>query len=117
MLVKQGNSAKSMSSTKPWSKYNTSNKITSLGERLVETEYGIRNNYYSMRVSDKVWWVVASSHVQKLEKYVNIYGSPRFRRVRIVAISTQGILLCMCGYVHRAGNPSMSSLISYHGCH
>jgi hypothetical protein len=45
------------------------------------------------------------SHVQKLEKDVRVYGSPRFRRVRIVTLSTQGRLLCNCGYMHRAGKP------------
>jgi hypothetical protein len=37
MLVKEGKSAKSMSSTKLWSKSKTSNKITSHGEGIVET--------------------------------------------------------------------------------
>jgi hypothetical protein len=58
-----------------------------------------------MCVSDKLCWVVALSHVQKLEKCIKIYGSPRFRRVRIVMLSTQGRLLYICGYVHRAGKP------------
>jgi hypothetical protein len=58
-----------------------------------------------VRVTDKVWWVLALSHVQKLEKDVKIYGSQRFRRVRIVTLRAAGILLCLCGYVHRAGNP------------
>jgi hypothetical protein len=38
MLVKEGNPDKSMSSTTLWSKSNTSNKITSRGEGLVEAE-------------------------------------------------------------------------------
>jgi hypothetical protein len=103
MLVKEGKSAKSMSSTKLWSKSKTSNKITSHGEGLVETEYSLCNNYCSVRASDKVWWVMALSHVQELEKDVRVFGSPRFRRVRVVTLSTQGRLLCNCGYVHRAG--------------
>jgi hypothetical protein len=89
MLVKEGNSAKSMPSTKLWYKSKTSNKITSHGEGLVETEYSLHNNYCSVRSSDKVWRVKALSHVQDLEKYVRVYGSPRFRRVRIVTLSTQ----------------------------
>jgi hypothetical protein len=56
MLVKEGKSAKSISSTKLWSKSNTSNKITSHGEGLLETDHGPRNNYCSIRVSDKVMW-------------------------------------------------------------
>jgi hypothetical protein len=94
-----------MSSTKLWSKSKTSNKITSHGEGLVETEYGLCNNYCSMRANSKVWWVMALSHVQELEKDVEIYGSPHFRRVRIVTLSTKFRLLCNCGYIHRAGKP------------
>jgi hypothetical protein len=93
MPVQEGKSAKSVSSTKLWSKSNISNRITSHGKSLVEKEYGLRNNYFSMRVSDKVWWVMPMSHVQELEKDVNIYGSPRFRRVSIIMLSTQGSLL------------------------
>jgi hypothetical protein len=63
------------------------------------------NNYCSVRASDTVWWVMALSHVQELEKDVRAYGSPCFRRVRIVTLSTQGRLLCNCGYIHRAGKP------------
>jgi hypothetical protein len=55
MLVKEGNSAKSMSSTKLWSKSKTSNKMTSHGEGLIEIEYGLRHNYCSVRVTEKVW--------------------------------------------------------------
>jgi hypothetical protein len=91
-----------MSSTKLWLESNTSNKITNHGEGRVETEYGIRNNYSIMHVSDKVWWVMALSYAQELEKDVKIYGSPRFIRVRIVMISTQGRIFCIYGYVHRA---------------
>jgi hypothetical protein len=105
MLVKDGKSAKSISSTKLWSKPKTSNKITSRGEGLVETEYSLRNNYCSMRASGKVWWVMALSHVQELEKDVRVYGSKRFHRVRIVTLSTQGRLLCYYGYIHRASKP------------
>jgi hypothetical protein len=105
MLVKEGKSAKSMSSAKLWSESKTSNKITSHGEGLVETEYSVRNNYCSVQARDKVWWVMALSQVQELEKDVRVYGSPRFRRVRIVTLSTQGRLLCNCGYIHRAGKP------------
>jgi hypothetical protein len=75
------------------------------GEGLVETEYSFRNNYCSVRASDKVWWVMALSHVQALEKDGRVFGSPRFRRVRVVTLSTQGRLLCKCGYIHRAGKP------------
>jgi hypothetical protein len=103
MLVKEGNSAKSMPSTRLWSKSKTYNRITSHGEGLAETEYSLRNNYCSVRPSDNVWWVMALSHVQELEKDVRVYGSPRSRRVRIVTLSTQGRLLCNCGYIHRAG--------------
>jgi hypothetical protein len=105
MLVEKGKSAKSMSSMRLWSKSKTSNKITSHGEGLVETEYSLLNNYCSVRASDKVWWVMALYHVQELEKDVRVFGSPRFRRVRVVTLSTQGILLCNCGYIHRAGKP------------
>jgi hypothetical protein len=94
-----------MSSTKIWSKYNTSNKITSHGEVPVETEYGLHNKYCSMRVSDKVWWVMAWSHIQELEKYFNIYGPPCFHRVMIITLSTQGRLFCICRCVQRAGKP------------
>jgi hypothetical protein len=82
-----------------------SNKITSHGEGLIETEYGLRQNYCSMRATDKVWWVLALYHVQKLEKDVKIYGSPRFGRVRIVTLIAGGRLLCLCGYVHPVGKP------------
>jgi hypothetical protein len=58
-----------------------------------------------VRVTDKVWWVLALSHVQELEKDVKIYCSPHFRRVRIVTLSAGGRLLCICGYVQRAGKP------------
>jgi hypothetical protein len=68
MLVKQGKSAKSMSSTKLWSKLKTSNKITSHGEGLIETEYGLRHNYCSVRVTAKVWWLLALYHVKELKK-------------------------------------------------
>jgi hypothetical protein len=78
MLVKEGKSAKSMSSMKLWSKSKTSNKTTSHGEGLIETKYGLRHNYCSVRVTDKVWWVLAFSYVQELEKDVKIYGSPPF---------------------------------------
>jgi hypothetical protein len=105
MLVKEGKSVKSMASTKLWSKYKTSNKITSHGEGLVDTEYSLRNNYCSVQASDKVWWVVDLSHVQELEKYARVYGSPCFRRVSIFTLITQGRLLCNCGYIHRAGKP------------
>jgi hypothetical protein len=92
-----------MSSTKLWSKSKTSNKITSHGEDLVETEYSLRNYYCSVRASDKVWWVMDLSHVQELQKYVRVLGSPPLRRVRIVTLITQGRLLCNCGYIYRAG--------------
>jgi hypothetical protein len=105
MLVKEGKSAKSMSSTKMWSKSNTSNKITSHGEGIVETEYGLCNKFCCMCVSEKVLWVMAMYHLQESEKAVKIYGSPRFRRVRIVTLITQVRLLFYCGYVHRAGKP------------
>jgi hypothetical protein len=105
MLVKEGKSSKSMYSTELWYKSKTSNKITSHGEGLIETEYGLRHSYYSVRVTDKLWWVLDLSHVQELEKYVKIYGSPRFRRVRIVTLRAGGRILCICGYVHRAGKP------------
>jgi hypothetical protein len=105
LLVKEGKSAKSMSSMKLWSKSKTSNKSTSHGEGLVETEYSLRNNYCSVRASDKVWWVTALSQVQELEKDVRVHGSPRFCRVRFVTISTHGRLFCSCGYIHRAGKP------------
>jgi hypothetical protein len=105
MLVKERKSAKSMSSTKLWSKSQTSHKITSHGEGLVETEYSLHNIYCSVRSSDKVWLIMALSHVQELEKDARVYGSPRFCRVRIVTLSTQGRLLCNCGYTHRAGKP------------
>jgi hypothetical protein len=105
MLVKEGKSAKSVSSTKLWSKSKISDKITSHGEGLVETEYSIRNNYCSVRASDKVWWFVALSHVQELDKDVRVYGSPRFCRLRIFTLSTECRLLCNCGYIHRAGKP------------
>jgi hypothetical protein len=68
MLVKEGKSAKSMSSTKLWSKSNTSNKIASHGESIIETEYFLRHNYCSVHVTEKVWWVMALSHVQELIK-------------------------------------------------
>jgi hypothetical protein len=103
MLVKEGKSANSMSSTKLWSKSKTSNKITSHGQGLVETEYSLRNDYCSVRASDKVWRVVALLHVQELEKDVSVYGSPRLRWVRVVSLTTQGRLLCNCWYIHRAG--------------
>jgi hypothetical protein len=48
---------------------------------------------------------MALSHVQELEKYGRAYGSPRFRRVRIVTLTTQCRLLCNCGYIYRAGKP------------
>jgi hypothetical protein len=48
---------------------------------------------------------MALSHVQELEKDVKIYGSPRFWWVRIVTLSAAGRLLCLFGYVHRAGKP------------
>jgi hypothetical protein len=105
MIVKEGKPAKSMSSTKLWSKSKTSYKITSHGEGLVETEYSLRNNYCSVRASDKSLWVMALSYIQELEKDVRVYGSPRFCRVRIVTLSTQGRLLCNCGYIHRARKP------------
>jgi hypothetical protein len=56
-----------------------------------------------MLTSDKLWWVMALSHVQELEKDAKVYGSPRFRRVRIVTLNTQGRVMCNCGYIHRAG--------------
>jgi hypothetical protein len=102
-LVKERNSAISMSSMKLWSK--TSNKITSHGEGLVEIECSLCNNYCSVRESDKLWWFMALYHVQELEKDVRVFGSPRFRRVRVVTLSTQGRLLCNCGYIQRAGKP------------
>jgi hypothetical protein len=105
MLVKEGKSAKCMSSTKLWSKSKTANKITSHREGLVETEYSLRNNYCSVRASEKVWWVMALSHVQELEKDVRVYGSPRFRRARVVTLTSQRRLLCNCGYIYRAGKP------------
>jgi hypothetical protein len=40
-----------------------------------------------------------------LEKYARVNGSPRFCRVRVVTLITQGRLLCNCGYIHRAGKP------------
>jgi hypothetical protein len=82
-----------------------SNKITSHGEGLIETEYGLIHNYCSVCITDKVWWVLDLSHVQELEKDVKIYGSPRFWRVRIVTLRAGGRLLCLCGYVHRGGKP------------
>jgi hypothetical protein len=45
------------------------------------------------------------SHVQELEKDVRVYGSPHFRRVNIVTLSTQVRLLCNCGYIYRAVKP------------
>jgi hypothetical protein len=105
MLVKEGKSAKSVSSMKLWSKSKMSNKITSHGEGLIETEYGLRHNYCSVRVTDKVWWVLALSRVQVLEQDVKIYGSPRFWWVRIVTVRAGARLLCLCGYVHRTGKP------------
>jgi hypothetical protein len=39
-----------------------------------------------VRASDKVWWFVALSHIQELEKDVRVYGSPRFRSDRIVTL-------------------------------
>jgi hypothetical protein len=68
-------------------------------------EYSLRNNYCSVRASDKVWWVVALSHVQELEKDGRVCGSPRFRRVRSITLTIQGRLLCNSGYIHRAGKP------------
>jgi hypothetical protein len=103
VLVKEGKSAKSMSSTKLWSKSNTSNKISSPGEGLVEAEYGLHSNYCSMRASEKVWWVMTLSHIQELEKDVKMYGSPRFRRGLTVTLGNQGRILCNCRYMHRAG--------------
>jgi hypothetical protein len=70
MLVKEGMSGKSMYSTKVWSKKKTSNRITSHREGLIETEYGLRHNYCSVIVTDKLWWVLALSRVQELEKDV-----------------------------------------------
>jgi hypothetical protein len=64
MLVKEGKSAKYMSSTKLWSKSKKSNKIASKGDGLVDTEYSLHNNYCSVRTSDEVWWVMDLSHVQ-----------------------------------------------------
>jgi hypothetical protein len=63
-----------MSSTKLWSKSNTSNKITSHGEGLNETEYSLIHNYCSVCVTDNVWRFMALSHIQELEKDINIYG-------------------------------------------
>jgi hypothetical protein len=48
---------------------------------------------------------MALSHIQYLDKDVSIYGSPRFHRVRIVTLSTQGTLMCKFGYIHRAIKP------------
>jgi hypothetical protein len=48
---------------------------------------------------------MALYHIQELEKDIRVYGSPRFRRVIIVTISTQGRLFCNCGYIHRAEKP------------
>jgi hypothetical protein len=98
-------SAKSMSSTKLWSKLNNSKKITSHGQGLIETDYGLRHTYCVVHVTDKVWWVSALSHVQELVKDVKIHGSPHFRRVTIVTLNDEGRLLCLCWYVHRAGKP------------
>jgi hypothetical protein len=58
-----------------------------------------------VRVTDKVWWVLALYHVQELEKDVQIYGSPHFWWVGIVTISAGGRRLCLCGYAYRAGKP------------
>jgi hypothetical protein len=90
MLVKEGKSAKSMYLTRLWSTSKTSNKSTSHGEGLIDTEYGLRHNFCSVCVTGNVWWVLDLSHVQELEKDVKIYGSPRFRRVGIVTLSAGG---------------------------
>jgi hypothetical protein len=68
ILVKEGKSAKSMSSTKLCSKSKTSNKITSHGEGLIETEYGLRYSYCSVRVTDKLWCVLVLYHIRELKK-------------------------------------------------
>jgi hypothetical protein len=78
ILVKEGKSTNSMVSTKLWSKSKTSNKITSHREGLVETDYSLRNNYCSVRESDKVWWVMDLSHAQELE---------RCQGIRIITLS------------------------------
>jgi hypothetical protein len=78
MLVKEGKSAKSTPSTKLWSKSKTSNKITSHGEGLVETEYYLRNNYCSVQASAKVWWVMPCLTFKNWRKISGYMGHHAF---------------------------------------
>jgi hypothetical protein len=112
MLVQEGKSAKSMSSTKLWSKSKTSNNITSQREGLVETEYSLRNNYCSVQASDKVWWVVALSHVQELEKDVRVYGSPHFCRVMIFTLAPKADCCVIVGIYTGLENHVITAIMS-----
>jgi hypothetical protein len=94
MLVKEGNSAKSMSSTKLWSKSKTSNPkhlIKSVvTERVLSRQSTV--SVISIAACEQVtkyggsWLCLMFKNWRKMSGY----GSPRFRRVMIVTLSTQG---------------------------
>jgi hypothetical protein len=115
MLVKERKSAKSMASTKLWSKSKTSNKITSHGEGLIETEYGLRNNYCSMRASDKVLWdmdLFTFKNCRKMSRYMD------HRAFVGLGLSHSVIKAYFCVIVGiNTGQETMSLLLSYHRCH
>jgi hypothetical protein len=74
MLVKEGVTAKAMSSTRLWSKSKTSNRVVSHGEGLVNTEFSLHHNYCSARVSDTIWWVLALCFTLAIEQDEKLYG-------------------------------------------
>jgi hypothetical protein len=104
MLVKEGVTAKAMCSRKMWSKSKTSNGVVSHGDGLVKSEFSLRHNYCIVRASDTTWWILAlcfTLAIEQDEKYMDTHDYSMLE------------LLCLCGYVHGAGNLVVSVIKSW----
>ena len=80
----------------------TSNKIVQVAESHMQKELAEVENYSSLRVNDKEFWVVRSTPTTQKTKDSII---PIFRRVRVVTVDTNGKMQCTCGSTHRKGIP------------
>lgn len=80
----------------------TSNHIVQVAESHLQREANELENYASIRIQEKEFWVLRSTSTKQGTKDSVI---PKFRRVRVVTVDGDGMMKCSCGSTHRSGIP------------
>jgi hypothetical protein len=74
--------------------------IQKAAESMLQVEMHAADNYVSIRIDAKTWWVLFAISRRQQKSPI-----PAFERVRIVKIDDDGCFHCSCGYQDRYGLP------------